>query len=575
MHIPLKSLKILALDFQTTGNNPKNSHLLEMGWCQCDAMDTPLADSSTTTTFVVRQPHQATLSKRIQKLTGIENDHMSNAVTVHNAMDALYRKAAEVARANRAASCPLVIHYARFEAGFLIHLHEKRQPGAQLPFEVICTHQIVQRLMPQLPRKGIRAVAGYLGHSVPAAKRCAHHLAATAHIWRYLVQRLESHADVRTLGQLRHWLKHTPVPSKAKRYPMSREKRLGIPDAPGIYRMLRSNGDVLYIGKATSLKQRINSYFQKKRHSESTLEMLTQAVGLNITVTSSALEAALNESDAIKAYHPPYNTALVDRHRQLFYISRDFAVQSAEMDAKCVLGPVASTKPFIACHALGLHLSGQVRQPLDIPRMMAMPQDRVPEEATFIAGLALFREKYRTALDRMEMGNTILHIGRRSWMEKLALKAVADPPDTDRTPAEDQTPFEWTPDAVASNLESLCRHCGFMLRRSRWFALLSESVVVWRPGNDTRKGLNTMVMHRGDVARHYIRDQRAPIPKPPGAGVRIGERRRRIDLMRFDRLRVLTTEMRRLTSENRLECVQLGEKACLYPRQLRQLFNWV
>ena len=43
---------------------------------------------------------------------------------------------------------------------------------------------------------------------------------------------------------------------------MSRDKRLALPDRPGVYRILRSNGDLLYVGKATSLKRRVNQMIQ-------------------------------------------------------------------------------------------------------------------------------------------------------------------------------------------------------------------------------------------------------------------------------------------------------------------------
>ena len=81
--------------------------------------------------------------------------------------------------------------------------------------------------------------------------------------------------------------------------------------------MLRANGDILYIGKAASLRQRVNSYFQTcRRHAEHTLEMLSQAVGLEVTPTASALEAALLEYGEIKRVCPPYNKALQEGRRQ-------------------------------------------------------------------------------------------------------------------------------------------------------------------------------------------------------------------------------------------------------------------
>ena len=67
---------------------------------------------------------------------------------------------------------------------------------------------------------------------------------------------------------------------------MKREIRLNLSEKPGIYRMLRSNGDLLYIGKATSLKHRVNSYFrQKGSQAEHILEMLSQATDLDVTLT--------------------------------------------------------------------------------------------------------------------------------------------------------------------------------------------------------------------------------------------------------------------------------------------------
>ena len=301
---------------------------------------------------------------------------------------------------------------------FLIPLYEKHQTATPIPFDIICTHQIVSKLMPELPRKGIRAVAGYLGHSVPVTKRCAHHLLATAHIWRRLVRRLADQTGVKTVDQLQRWLRKPTVASTARSYPMSREKRLGLPESPGVYRMLRSNGDVLYIGKATSLKKRINSYFQKRRHSEATLEMLTQAVGLDVTQTDTALEAALCESDAIKALEPPYNSTLVSRHRKLLFVSRDFGVQSGEMSKTCRLGPIPSADPHVACHLLRAYLEARSKTTRDIPRMMAMPEAYALDKETFTSGLTLFKKKHEAKLTRMDLIQALLSIGRQSWEQK-------------------------------------------------------------------------------------------------------------------------------------------------------------
>src|SRR5262245_64914602 len=102
--------------------------------------------------------------------------------------------------------------------------------------------------------------------------------------------------------------------------------RLSLPDAPGVYRMLRTSGDVLYVGKAASLRHRVNSHFRKQNGMpERTLEMLSQARGISFEVTPSALEAALFEPDEIKRHQPPYNVALTSEDRALWFAPPDLS----------------------------------------------------------------------------------------------------------------------------------------------------------------------------------------------------------------------------------------------------------
>ena len=77
---------------------------------------------------------------------------------------------------NQLAVCPTVIHFARFEKPFLKDFHQKNDPESPFPFQIICTHEIAVRLLPDLPRRGLRAIAGYFGHSMPELRRSADHV---------------------------------------------------------------------------------------------------------------------------------------------------------------------------------------------------------------------------------------------------------------------------------------------------------------------------------------------------------------------------------------------------------------
>ena len=87
------------------------------------------------------------------------------------------------------------------------------------------------------------------------------------------------------------------------------KKRL--PDASGVYFFLGRNKKILYIGKATSLRDRVRSYFSKdiaEVRSPLIKQMVGEAVSVDFRVTDSVLEALILEADLIKKFQPKYNT---------------------------------------------------------------------------------------------------------------------------------------------------------------------------------------------------------------------------------------------------------------------------
>ena len=130
---------------------------------------------------------------------------------------------------------------------------------------------------------------------------------------------------------------------------------LQIPDNPGVYFFLGENKKVLYIGKATSLRNRVRSYFAldiREKRSELIENMVREAITVEWTETESVLEALILETNLIRSHKPRYNTRSKDdksyNHlvitneewpRVLVVRAKDLTEQFTKKDIKYEFGP--------------------------------------------------------------------------------------------------------------------------------------------------------------------------------------------------------------------------------------------
>lgn len=85
-----------------------------------------------------------------------------------------------------------------------------------------------------------------------------------------------------------------------------------LPNAPGVYRMFNEAGDVLYVGKARSLKKRVGNYAQGRVHSNRIAQMVRHTTHMEFVTTRTETEALLLEANLIKRLRPRFNVLLRD-----------------------------------------------------------------------------------------------------------------------------------------------------------------------------------------------------------------------------------------------------------------------
>ncbi len=556
----LQNLEILAVDCQTTGANPDKGHLLEVGW----GVGCSYGPSGRVESHLVRLPEGGELPRAISRLTGIERADLKQAIPRLEVWGRLLEAGRQVELIN--GRIPLVAHFARFEKSFLDHLRLECEPDLAPPFRFICTHEIARRLLPDIPRRGIRPLSGYFGHSLPECKRARSHVNATVLVWRFLVDLLARNRGIETVDDLLGFLRERP-PARGSRwdYPLSREKRLAISEKPGVYRFKGGDGRVLYVGKASCLNKRVNSYYRKRRAADKILELVSQVRDVEVTPTPTALEAAVMEAEEIRLLDPPYNHALRDRGQSVWFFSTDLSRSGGEADRGHSIGPVLHREGLAGVRLLHTLLSFPLRPIADesvLARDLGLDRDRL-EPGKIAEGLAVLAEGHQEARPPA-MPASLLALGSRIRRERLAEEQVSPKEPTEPTEPDepDQSLQPLEAEDVARSLESFLSGAARSSRLARWLILLSDAVLVWEVnGNGGATGRRYLTIEQGVTVGSGdagIRGERDAAPGPRSSDATSLTRRRRLDRPAYDRLRVLNTEIRRLVTNGRSVSITLG-----------------
>ena len=127
-----------------------------------------------------------------------------------------------------------------------------------------------------------------------------------------------------------------------------RQKLANLPKKPGVYQHKDADGKVLYVGKAKSLRSRVNHYFREAGHAEGRLRALVKKVAdVEVIVTDTEAEALILENNLIKRLRPRYNVNLKDDKSYPYIVvkkepfPRVFPTRHVRKDGSEYFGPYA------------------------------------------------------------------------------------------------------------------------------------------------------------------------------------------------------------------------------------------
>jgi DNA polymerase III epsilon subunit-like protein len=554
---PLAELDVLIVDCQTTGSSPAFGHVLELAWGVARASGLAAAES-----HFIQLPAGASVPAQVRKMTGYEDAHGASALAPEDAWRRLR------ASTGTAPSVPSAIHYARFELSFLRDWAARFEPAAPFALDAVCVHAIACRLFPELPRQSLRALAGYLGHGLELTRNSLHHVEATAFVWRKLCEELAARG-IGSWEELGSWLAEpTPKRTRAKkpRYPLASERYLSLPNGPGVYRLLRKNGDVLYVGKAASLKQRVPSHFRGRASKLEAPEMLTQVSDLAITETASALEAALLEHELIEKLRPTYNVQLVTTDERVWYSTRHFDDAAEAPDGEHAIGPLPSE---YSLRPLGALLSLVAGTPADRSLRagaVGVSDLWIPDPDVFLAGWAELVTRYPRELGATAGSERrdVLRFGR----ERLLTGALGKSSEREA----EEKPDGWDPARIVRHVERAAARAYQTYRRARWLELLFDADILYREPTAARARLLSV---RSGVVGVAVDAPKGMPELAPAPSAFLSKRRAPFDRRTYDRLRVLTSELKRITRDGGSVSVRWGSHAALAAKRVAGVLRLV
>ena len=272
------------IDIETTGGKFNEEGITEIAIYKFDGHK--VVDQ-----FISLVNHEKPIQPFVVNLTGISNKMLINAPKFYEVAKLIV----EITE-----GCIFVAHNTSFD--YRILGTEFRRLGFDFKRETLCTVELSQELIPDMPSYSLGKLVRSLGIPVTDRHRASGDALATVELFKLLL----SKDTKKTI--ITNALKTKP---KHQLEPKLLDILGNLPNKTGVYYIHDINGKILYIGKSKNIKNRINQHFTGRTPKAKKIQL--NVVDVTFEITGSELVALLKESEEIKRNKPPYNRALRKR----------------------------------------------------------------------------------------------------------------------------------------------------------------------------------------------------------------------------------------------------------------------
>ncbi len=333
----VQDCKFIVCDVETTGLSPYLNRIIEISLVKIE-------NGEITDTFSTLVNPEQFIPPFITAMTGIKNEDVINKPTFREISDRIYNYIF-----NGEQNTIFCGHNVLFDYKFLRESFKRHNPKIHFEPKILCTCKIARRLVKKLKSKSLSSVAKYYNLKQIRNHRAYDDAITTARILLIFLNILQEELEYEYIEDIIRFQNKKIFTAENQPQPL---KRINInlkeiPESPGVYFMKNSAGEILYIGKARNLKERISSYFHHNSELPPKIRRLLFNIRkLEFTVTNSELSALILESKLIKQYKPRFNTA-IKRYRYHPFIKIDIqnnyprieSVYEIENDGAYYYGP--------------------------------------------------------------------------------------------------------------------------------------------------------------------------------------------------------------------------------------------